>query len=95
MKHAATPLRSNGTDRACLMWGPAQAGSVASPPGATRSPDGFPCDRRTGGLLDMVYTAAAMIARTHDGSETRNRSRAANGGAAIGRRPRRENATEM
>ncbi len=33
----------------------------------------------------MVYTAAAMIARTHDGSETPARSRAANGGAAIGR----------
>src|SRR5437868_13512296 len=33
----------------------------------------------------MVYTAAAMIARTHDGSETPARSRAAHCGAAIGR----------
>lgn len=33
----------------------------------------------------MVYTAAAMIARVHDGSETPARSRAANRGAAIGR----------
>ncbi len=33
----------------------------------------------------MVYTAAAMIARVHDGSETPARSCAANRSAAIGR----------
>ncbi|CAG9209854.1 hypothetical protein BVI1335_2090002 [Burkholderia vietnamiensis] len=36
LKHAAAPLRSNGTGCACPMWWPAQAGPLANLPGATR-----------------------------------------------------------
>jgi len=70
-----------------LAWVGAGAGRLvgAPVPCPRRVPRKVPCGCRIGGLLDMVYTAAAMIARVHDGSETPARSRAANRGAAIGR----------
>lgn len=61
-------LRSNGTGRACLSGGRPLAGFIGEPVrGPVRG-------TAAGRLLDMVYSAAAMISRVRDGSETGVRS---------------------